>query len=336
MLAARVPLGDGELPASFCSRLALRNGCGSAQDFCRDVSIIFREVVNGAPEALEQLAELGGVCAERLSASALRRTDDMFVAGKESLSRGSIRWGSLLVCPDCLAEDAHCWKELNAAAPYVRMVWQISCVLTCVRHDLKLVDILGADMCVSSRGLRRHDTARLIIARGNCIDKGRSARQHSPLERYVTDRLAGQSEGNWLDHFPLYAAARACEIVGSVAIHGPKIAVRTMDDVLRFHAGATGYQILSGGPDHFRSFLLESRTGERRRTGDPGVAALFGQLYNWLASEARDPVYQPLREVLREVALESLALDAGEKIFGLPIERRRFYSGLFRSRGNRN
>jgi hypothetical protein len=62
-----VPLGAGETPASFVSRLAARYA-PSAREFCLDFRTTFQKVVDGDPQAPAIVAAKGGVAPEALSA----------------------------------------------------------------------------------------------------------------------------------------------------------------------------------------------------------------------------------------------------------------------------
>lgn len=319
MLAARVPLGDGELPASFCSRLALRNGRRRVERFCDDMGIKFRNIINGNSGSLEALASLGGVSEEGLLASALRKEGDHLIIGKEILNRTVIRSSESRLCPACIEEDRQRWTSLGDVAPYFRTVWLVSGVSTCVRHNLALI------VAPEAKDAGRLDRYR-IPALGRAIWDRAIARQASPFEGYVVKRVAGVLGNNWLDDFPLYAAVKACQHIGGAALAGQEAKFWELSDNDQFQAGALGFQILSAGADSFRSFLTTYRQERGRLTGDPGLTGTFGQLYRWLAHNTKDSSYDPLREIVRDVALDSLAFDEDERIFGQPVGARRVHS----------
>ena len=323
MLPIRVPLGEGEFPASFCSRLALVNGCRSARNFCEDTGLGFRDIVNGSPDALAVLAELGGVQFETLFASAIHKADDRYRIGTEILSKEAIRWRGLLVCPACIDEDAARWGYVEEAASCYRTIWLIAGVTTCVRHNLKLIEL---DSAKGASGLARHDTAPRIEEELLFIGGKIEPRRASPLEVYVSDRLNGLRGESWFDQLPLYAVIKASEMVGASAYRGHRVSIQDLDDDARFHSASIGFQILSAGPDSFRTFLMSFRAQRGHVTGDPGMRAMFGQLYQWLAHNTQDAAYHPLRDIMRDVALDSLAFEDGARVFGQPVEPRRVHS----------
>ena len=74
-LRLSVPLRADETPMSFVSRLAARNGARNAHSFCLDWGLRFQDVVNGNQQALNEVAALAGVGADRLAANAFVQTD---------------------------------------------------------------------------------------------------------------------------------------------------------------------------------------------------------------------------------------------------------------------
>lgn len=285
-LALRVPFGEGETASSFCSRLALRNECDSAGEFCREMGMSFIEVVNGNPEALEKLAYLGRADPIALRDAALQRSGKVYTCRKQAISRPILRRNRVWVCPTCLAEDVARWPKIGSAAPLGRSAWLLGPIRTCVNHKRELVEVIGANVVNLLPPRARHDFARLIqpvlaeLDRWSDISR---SRKPTPLESYLSGRLEGlgASEG-WLDGLPFYAVARSCEVLGAVEIGGRNVVFADLTEDGWRDAGGVGFGIMSSGPKGVRQMLVRLRDEASYGPGSVGPRALFGQLYNWL------------------------------------------------------
>ncbi|MBB3399127.1 type II toxin-antitoxin system VapC family toxin [Rhizobium sp. BK060] len=56
-----------------------------------------------------------------------------------------------------------------------------------------------------------------------------------------------------------------------------------------------------------------------------GGRSLFGRLYEMVAHETRDPAFDPIRDIMKDVAIRSLPLGPGDEFFG-PVTERRLHS----------
>lgn len=322
MLGLRVPLGDGETPTSFCSRLAMRNHCADARDFCLDMGIQFQQVVDGEPGALSVLAELGGVEVEDLFRNAIRRISgyhDFGLRG-QSLRKSMLQRERLRVCPACIADDRSRWPTIGAAAPYGRVIWNLSPMRICLVHGVALVDL---EFCGTRGG--RQDFARALFHSKATLDEP-IRRKPSGLERYLASRLEGGSSAPLLDQLPFYAAAKLTEIIGAVELFGPRVRLRALNDAQWSEAGDVGFAITDAGQDGVCAFLDRlTETFWSRRTSD-GPQALFGRLYEWLAHESKDAAYDSIRRLIRDHILANIPVAPGQEIFGETVDRRRLHS----------
>ena len=57
-----------------------------------------------------------------------------------------------------------------------------------------------------------------------------------------------------------------------------------------------------------------------------GGKVVFGQLYNFLAQDARDAAYEPIRGIMRSHILETVQIPAGDVVLGVKLEQRRLHS----------
>src|SRR3546814_16607071 len=92
------PLGAGESPNSFASRLAMRNGCPTMGDFCLDMGIRFQDIVDGRVPALEKLAKRGAADPTDVCPHAISKTGDGFALRQERLTHHSLRSRLLFTC----------------------------------------------------------------------------------------------------------------------------------------------------------------------------------------------------------------------------------------------
>jgi hypothetical protein len=328
MLRLRVPLGAGESPASFCSRLASRTGAHSVRDFCLDMGFTFQSVVDGELGTLEELSRLGGCDHAALVDNALRRTGDAdrFDLHGQTLRKSALRRSSIRACPACLADDMARWRELGPLAAYGRAEWQIIHFRTCPVHGTPLVQVASDNF-----PHRVHDFSLLIrptLERIGDWMSGAVVRKPSGLETYLRNRLHGLARRttDWLDSLPFHAVARLCEVLGAVALHGPQVKLNAMTDDDWWEVGDIGYDALADGPDGLRGILDRLATAYWSRKGDTGPKALFGRLYEWLAHEDDEPDYEPVREVIANHVMDTMPVGPGNEIFGKPITERRLWS----------
>lgn len=322
MLGLRVPLGDGETPTSFCSRLAMRNQCADARDFCLDMGIQFQKIIDGDPGALMVLAELGGVEIEDLSRNAIRHVSGRhhFELRGQALRKSMLQRERLRVCPACIADDRTRWPSIKVAAPFGRVIWNLLPMRTCPVHGIALVD-LGFS---GTRG-EGQDFARVLLHTKARLEEP-VRRKPSGLELYLAARLEGVLSTPMLDQLPFYAAAKLTEVIGAVELFGPRVRLRALNDAQWSEAGDVGFAITDAGRDGVCAFL--DRQTERfwsRRTSD-GPQALFGRLYEWLAHESKDKAYDGIRELAREHILANIPVAPGQEIFGQAVDRRRLHS----------
>jgi TniQ len=100
-----VPLGVGETPESFTSRLAAANDL-IAREFSIDWNIRFQSVVDANADAIGIIADLGGVPFVDLMRHGFVREGKLnYRHRNERLVRFSMRRSRIRVCPQCLSED---------------------------------------------------------------------------------------------------------------------------------------------------------------------------------------------------------------------------------------
>ncbi|MEA1653029.1 TniQ family protein [Nitrospirillum sp. BR 11164] len=322
-----VPLGDREPATSFASRLARRNGCINAWEFCEDMGLKYSLILKGDPTAIAEIARLGGVDAEKLACHTFRRPNLRIVEiGQEIITRTELFRSGIRFCPDCVSSDLAAWPHLGAAAPYQRPEWHLTTIRTCTEHGRALVSFSQL-----SPRTNRGDFSQAIGEALRELDTPSThavLRSPSQLERYLLARLSGRhnKQRDWLDHFPLYAAARLTEVVGCTKLYG--LATRRgllTDDQLQ-RAGSAGWDILKDGPAGFERFLEGPVKAFWSSRHDAGPKSLLGPMYEWLAENDTDPAYHLAREVISAFLLRTIPFGVKNRVFGTPVGRRRIWS----------
>lgn len=319
--------GQDETPASLCSRNAMLVG-RSARDFCRDAGFTFQEVVDGKSSTLEALANRCRADFGRLTAAATVKVGERrYTIGDQILTRDTLSRKRLRVCPHCLAQDIETGRRPEKTRPFGRLHWLVDSIRTCREHGVGLVSVSDDE-----HPHRLHDFALLVQPCLPTLDRlvhEASQRRYSPLEDYLTERIASSAdqEGPWLSTLPFYAAAKTCEMLGAVAVRGIRFTVDTLSDADWHEAGAAGYAIAREGEPAIRTLLTRlQETAPAARMGDWGPRAFYGRLYEWLAHETDDAAYDPLRDIIQRHFIETLPVGPGDEVFGRPVTVRRLHS----------
>ena len=323
-LGLTAPLGDAETPASFASRLAAANGI-HARAFCLDWDLRFQAVVDGDKETIAAIAEMGGVDAAALLRHAFVRDEQGYAYRGERLIRLSLRRTPLKVCPACLFHDFERHPDLPPhLAAYGRAPWLIEAVRTCPVHDVALVPIGDTAKAGNLHDFAFHLRASLpTLPR---IAMSAPARRPGELEAYLFARLEGVRRSRFLDGLPLFAAIRTCEVLGTVALYGPRTDLKDPDDEKWRAAGARGFEIAAGGSRTIAPFLDGMNAAAAARNRKDGPRTTFGRIFTWLSDNHRNPAYEPVRAVVTQYIRDNFPLEASENLLGASIERRTLHS----------
>jgi hypothetical protein len=297
------------------------------REFCRDFDINPQDIINCEPEAVGALADLAGVDRDRLLHESFTRVGSpkrQFRHKGQHLTQPSLVRNRVRMCPACMAEDVDRLDCRLAARPHRRSMWLIRGVRTCAKHGMALTEVgkLDGPQII-------HDTSRVIgdaIPRLRQLTNEAVLRTPSRFEQYLLARLEGRSAGSWLDGLPMYAAVHLPFVVGSVAVHGPGV---TLDDIVgndAWHCEGIGFDIVDKGAVGIRALLDELQTPFRESRSATGPKVMYGRLYDWLAHECRDKVYDPVRDIIVDHSLDTLALGPGDALFGRKLALRRKHS----------
>jgi TniQ len=324
-LRVTVPLGTGETPASYASRLANANLL-TAREFCLDWDVTFQSVVDGNPEAIARIADKGGVAASDLQANAFVRTEwATYLHHGERLLRTSLRRKNVAVCPTCLKDDIAASNLRPQLAAFGRADWQIDANKTCHVHEVALVTV--ADDITPGR---LHDFVHHVGPALADLDRLAGLAEHrqpTGLETYILDRLDGCRHSEFLDSLDLFVAIQFCEVLGAVDLFGRTANLKKLTDEQWRLAGARGFEIAHDGEASLREFLGKLQaTFAYKRSGREGPQALFGRLYQTLEFGSEDAAWDPVRDVVGRYIRDHLPLGPEDLVFGKPAGRRTLHS----------
>lgn len=324
-LSLTVGAGERETPASYASRLALRNFV-SARDLAKDFGLSFQKVVDGDPVEIRKLADLGGTSVQDLLANAIRKTGTAFEFRGQNITKVAMRRARVHVCPVCIQEDIAS-SELSAnLAAYGRFDWAIGSIRTCAKHKVALAEV-ARDMQPG----QYHDFSRNVAASIPAMDRladEATRRPPSGLETYLIDRIEGRADYPWLDRLQFSAAAWTTEVVGAVAEFGKRVNLDLLGEDQMYRAGATGFEITKAGAAGIGDFMarLKREHVPKKEGSADGPQATYGKLYMSYAQGLVDPAYDPVRAAMAEHILANFPLGPEDELFGKPVETRRFHS----------
>jgi hypothetical protein len=323
-LAELLPFNAGETVASYCSRLAVACGYRHSRSFANDLGFRFQGLVVGDDLDVQKFASVLGAPASKLSPGVIVTENRISTVFGQKLTRALMERSRLRLCPLCIRDDERNLAGRKGFRPYGRIEWLVCPIRTCETHGTKLITPTGED----ARQYMHDFAVNLAIAAANIEDllSRAEAMDTDSLQGYVQARLRGTPTGSpWLDTLPLYVAVRLCEIVGASERHGIRFQAKDLSNRELSAAAGTGFDLLSGGADEFRGWLLRKSQGFYRKNSDLGGRFLFGRLYEKLAYETEDDEYDPIRHIMRDVAINTLPLGPGEEFFG-PVTERRIHS----------
>ncbi|MCQ1572743.1 TniQ family protein [Neorhizobium galegae] len=320
-LHVTVDFKEDESFASFVSRVAAANGTTSAQIFCQHMGLQFQALVDGDPASVTRMLQLCGQSGKVSAIGIAVRDERTYTFGMEVLLRSNMSRRHLRVCPHCLEEDEAAGTGPSGTRAYGRLAWLSSFVRTCAKHQAYLIPLPEPVQFGSP-----HDfAARVRLARDgwDSFRNGSAAAVPSTFERYVEDRLLRRPRDvNWMDEVPLYAAGKLTETVGAIINHGRNFVTGNLTEAEWIEAGRSGFEVTSAGPTAFAEFLRSLHDRFWNGDGDFGGRLIYGRLYEMLAHENEDPVYDPIRDIIRETAVASLPIGPDHLLFGKASPRR--------------
>ncbi|MBU2957162.1 TniQ family protein [Paracoccus sp. 1_MG-2023] len=301
-----------ETPTSLVSRLAVRNLCPTASDFCLDVGLDWRAVIRGAAGEIDRLAGLAGADRSALQRYALRTVGpSRFRIGRETGTIATIHRSRTKICIECVAESM---GRHGFSGAFRSADWQLVSIRTCERHGIWLTSLPHEKFTIDN-----YDVARCIERHVTLLDETATNAVPSPLEAYLRARLDGVRSGPWLDTLPLHVVSRLCEMLGARMEFGPSVRALGLTEDMLHRAGGIGFAAIKDGPQALRRSLEGLRSAEVRKGGFQHASDL-GVLYQWLSASRASRELRPIQQLVRSFIVENYPLDPGRVILGRAIQ----------------
>lgn len=317
-----------ETPISWATRLAALHTGGDLISFLHDIGIPYGDMLVNRDSAIERLCDLTGEDPARIWPGAMRLVSwRNYTIGENAFTAEFLHGKGTMFCPACLAED-----DAGGSNPALqrrgRTIWLIRAVRTCPHHRLPLIEReakVWSDR-LREMAIRVPETGVALAG----LAAGLTPRAPSPLQNYCTDRLAGKTGPAWLDGQGIEHAFRATEMLGVILTYGPKPNLHNLTGDDWDTAGRAGFTYSSRGKEGVREALAVMQTrfvqSGSSATSLAGPQMVFGRLYQWLEfpSTKKDP--GPIRGVLREHILDTMAIDPDKVLLGERVGVRRRHS----------
>lgn len=310
---------------ALAGRLARRNGVSSLASFGGDHHIRYTEIIKGRRN--DEIARMAKAHLDAVNRATFTARDDNRVClGSEMLHYDDWSYGHLRVCPDCLKADIRDGMGDPAFRAHIRSWWNLTFLEVCPSHKIVMLDRDPA------RPMRRIDPRCLDVrfsAGSQCdftSDQIPRARvENADAERYILGRLGFMTRVSApvLDDLPLWNAIRVMDRFGAVAAGGPGAYTALGGSVSQREALSAGYKLFKDGKPSLFQFLDSLVAIAKVKNGKWGARRVYGRIYKWLGHDTRDPVYDPLRELVREHIKDNLPLDPNEDVFGKPFGTQR-------------
>ncbi len=327
-----LPLIEGESTVSWCSRLGPFHAGLSGTDFLKLMQISRQSVVDTTDDCIGRLAGLTGISEVRIRASGVQRVGEArFKHRDEEFGMRFALRTHTTFCPACLLEDADPAGS-SSGRRVGRIGWMFSPVRTCPRHGSVLYRRRNSGFHEQFQDMD------LVAPDDAALEKLASdapSANTSTLQSYVEQRFSGVSGPDWLDTQDVDQATKACEMLGACLVFG----AHTNLDTLSLHdwseAGSAGFEAARDGEDGVRKALDEISRVSFCQSSKGGPQAALGRLYQWLQFKKSKTDPGPIRDVVREFVLDTMPVEPGSKLFGIPVDARRRHSlaSLSRSTG---
>lgn len=324
-VAWRHPLQHRETASGFASRLAALNG-RRLGGFLRDMGIHPRHIDKGDEKAVRTLAAIGGADPGALvQYTAVPAPDKKFqILAGEKFDRLSVLRTYFRYCPHCIAEDMARFEGPLHSRPWLRVEWTIDFVRACPVHNTLLLSTTpprrqfeSPDFCEAMEDLlpqiKRQTTSSISMP-------------HSPLRDWIIDRLDGKAQTDWLSTMHMYVVAGFSQALGLSSLHPPKVRTASLSEMQWAEAADEGFRILQGGKTELTALLERLNEGQRVTRGVIGLRDTYGYAYGLLQKTVEDPNFATLRDIVREVAINTLPLEAGTDVLGKVLDKPRVYS----------
>jgi hypothetical protein len=321
-LFPHLPFADDETLLSWAARLAAFHTGDVARSLLTDHAIPIAGIKMGKPDDVRRLAALGGSEPDHVLHNACVVAGERWLFRGETFVAKDVSRGPGHVCPICLVDDAGSSAVPDRTRLRERFAWRFGVVTACPKHGVALVDALRG------KSLGVYDVLTAEVANHwQLIVKAAhtpSAREPTPLQQYVLQRINGRAGPGWLDHQRLDQAVKSCELLGAMMLKGPRLGRWCFDAYTLDRARVIGFDAASCGPSAIRELLSEIQRRYWTLSGSAGPGAVFGSLYSWANYPSNRQ--SPLAEILRTHIVETMPVGPGDMLFGTPVTERRVHS----------
>jgi hypothetical protein len=314
---------DGETMMSWLGRLA-RTSCGfSPFEFLNLIGLCRTEILEANASAIERLAAVTGVPREAIERGVYLRIGDRFYEHRGECFHAEFAGRDRTTfCPACLLDDRQPGSP-SAGRRVGRVNWLFEPVRTCPVHGMPLL------RSVCGTYAERFQDMEFVAPDDATLRQLADAalpRAVSPLQTYVERRFEGCAGPAWLDGQAIDQAARTCEMLGAVLLHGSRVELPDLSQDQWDAAGAEGFAFAARGEPGVREALGILLDRFRAEVLKGGPQAAFGRLYQWVQFNKGSKDRGPIRSVLREHILETMAVEPGTRLLGSVVEVRRRHS----------
>jgi TniQ len=308
-----------ETSASFVRRLALFHTGHGAARLVEDLRIDQNALSAGQLGAMSALAVAAEIDLDILLHGTIARFSRHREFRGERWSRGFVLQEGARFCPACLLEDD---ADIAECSGLGRIEWRLRPVETCQHHGRRLFTLPERE----ARDELDHRYPVGLQLRELAAQQ--PEQKPTPLEDLIHNRIAGHEthEGEWLGSQTIEQVTEVAEMIGATVVHGPVFDVAGMTVEDRREAGATGLAIAVQGETALREALNGVAALSTTSSGKAGPRAIYGRLYEWLAYTTPVVDHGPIRTLLREQILDTLAIEPDEVLLGERVERRRLHS----------
>ncbi|MFC2970195.1 TniQ family protein [Acidimangrovimonas pyrenivorans] len=314
---------DGESTISWVARLATFHSGRESRDWLAAIGLSQQDVVKCSTSSVERLRDMTGVSKERIREGAyVHERDRTFVHRGERFGTHFSASAFTTFCPACLLDDTGP-GNLSASMRVGRVNWFFMPVRSCPKHGIELSRTRNTHYSQGFQDMAIVAPSDVELAR--LVDES-DQRKVSPLQLYVENRFDGAHGPAWLDGQTIDQAAKACEMVGACLEFGAHCKLDHLTDAQWDQAGAAGFEAAAKGEEGLRLAMDQIRQDHREGDKKGGPQAVFGRLYQWLQFNKSNRDRGPIRTVVREYILDTMAIEAGTNLFGEIVDRRRFHS----------
>jgi hypothetical protein len=312
-LHPHLPYDEAETVESYIRRVIQFHTGRDGESLLKDLGIDRRAFFSGADDAISQLAEATGTPKAILMRGTFQKKTRFRELRGEVCSVSFLRPEGAVVCPACLQNDGSAGETWMIKG---QIAWRVRSLQTCILHNCRLIEPVGIK-------------GQTISLNPTTIRNMVSIHQTpTDLELNIANRLSNTSTdaGDWLDGQTIEQGAKACEMVGAAFAHGHKFSQKGLSAEQWRHAGAVGYEIARNGPEAISKALTRIAAMSSTTAGQAGPKAVYGSLYEWIAYGSKTVEFGPIRDLLRENILNTLAIEPDDVLLGERVIGRRLHS----------